>query len=108
MDSITESGPLSTLISFADIMNIKCIMIDANEIDSTHFESVPQRESNIIQFHFGPPDWFPTDKDSQGWIIIHNFNMVQMGVKKPIMKFVSNRKIEDYNLPDGWKIILID
>jgi hypothetical protein len=52
-----------------------------------------------------PPIFLPQDENSQGILFLDELNSAPLSVQAAIYQLVLDRKIGEYSLPKGWRII---
>lgn len=62
-------------------------------------------ENGITRTIYAIPKIFPTDPDSEGIIVADEYNNALPTVQNATQQFFQERRIGDYELPKGWRII---
>lgn len=84
-------------------MNLELVDIRLSQMDPVDLRGVPSIKDE--QTVWMPPVFFPKDKDSQGILFLDELNSAPPSVQAAIYQLVLNRKMGEYELPRGWRII---
>lgn len=57
------------------------------------------------KMHFATPVFLPTDPDSSGILFLDEMNAAPQSVQAAAYQLVLDRRIGEYTLPDGWRVI---
>lgn len=74
-----------------------------SQLDAVDLRGIPSIENN--QTVWMPPIFLPTDKDSYGILFLDELNSAPASVQAAIYQLVLDRKIGEYELPYGWRIV---
>jgi hypothetical protein len=74
-----------------------------SQMDPVDLRGVPSIKDN--QTVWMPPVFFPKDKDSQGILFLDELNSAPPSVQAAIYQLVLDRKMGEYELPSGWRIL---
>jgi hypothetical protein len=83
--------------------NIAIVDVRLSQLDAVDLRGIPSIENN--QTKWMPPIFLPTDKDSQGILFLDELNSAPLSVQAAIYQLVLDRKIGEYTLPLGWRIV---
>jgi len=83
--------------------NLELIDIRLSQMDPVDLRGIPSIKEN--QTVWMPPVFFPKDRESQGILFLDELNSAPPSVQAAIYQLVLNRKMGEYELPRGWRII---
>ena len=83
--------------------DLELIDIRLSQMDPVDLRGVPSIKDD--QTVWMPPVFFPKDEDSQGILFLDELNSAPPSVQVAIYQLVLNRKMGEYELPKGWRII---
>jgi hypothetical protein len=72
-------------------------------LDSVDLRGFPHMVSD--RMHFATPIFLPTDPNSRGILFLDEMNAAPPAVQSAAYQLVLDRRIGEYNLPDGWAIV---
>ena len=81
-----------------DIKDVRLSQLDA--VDLRGIPSISNEQTKWM-----PPVFLPTDEDSKGILFLDELNSAPLSVQAAIYQLVLDRKIGEYTLPSGWRII---
>jgi hypothetical protein len=82
---------------------LELVDVRLSQMDPVDLRGVPTIENN--QTLWMPPVFFPKDKDSQGILFLDELNSAPPSVQAAIYQLVLDRKMGEYELPSGWRIV---
>lgn len=82
---------------------LELIDVRLSQLDAVDLRGIPTIQNNQTQWM--PPIFLPTDQDSQGILFLDELNSAPLSVQAAIYQLVLDRKIGEYTLPKGWRII---
>ncbi|MDH4945301.1 MoxR family ATPase [Sulfurimonas sp. C5] len=74
-----------------------------SQLDAVDLRGIPSIHNE--QTKWMPPVFLPDDKDSKGILFLDELNSAPLSVQAAIYQLVLDRKIGEYTLPKGWRII---
>ncbi len=87
----------------AQTHNLELVDVRLSQMDPVDLRGVPSIRKD--QTVWMPPVFFPKDQDSQGILFLDELNSAPPSVQAAIYQLVLNRKMGEYELPKGWRII---
>jgi len=80
------------------LMDIRLSQIDATDIKGIPFRN---KEGNATSWLL--PDWLPREEDNtEGILFFDEINLAPPSIQASAYSLIHDRKIGNYNLPDGW------
>jgi len=89
----------------ADHLGIELRDVRMNLLDPVDLKGFPVANQKTKQMSWLPPDFLPSDPDSQGILFLDEMNSAPPAVQASGYSLVLDRKIGDYELPAGWTVI---
>jgi len=83
--------------------SLELVDVRLSQMDPVDLRGVPSIKED--QTVWMPPVFFPKDKNSNGILFLDELNSAPPSVQAAIYQLVLNRKMGEYELPDGWRII---
>lgn len=83
--------------------NLELVDVRLSQMDPVDLRGVPSIKDE--QTLWMPPVFFPKDKDSSGILFLDELNSAPPSVQAAIYQLVLDRKMGEYELPKGWRII---
>lgn len=83
--------------------DLELVDVRLSQMDPVDLRGVPSIKED--QTVWMPPVFFPKDKDSEGILFLDELNSAPPSVQAAIYQLVLNRKMGEYELPSGWRII---
>ncbi len=83
--------------------NLELVDIRLSQMDPVDLRGVPSIKDD--QTVWMPPVFFPKDMDSEGILFLDELNSAPPSVQAAIYQLVLNRRMGEYDLPKGWRII---
>lgn len=81
-----------------DIIDVRLSQLDA--VDLRGIPSISNEQTKWM-----PPVFLPQDQDSKGILFLDELNSAPLSVQAAIYQLVLDRKIGEYTLPKGWRIV---
>lgn len=83
--------------------NLELVDVRLSQMDPVDLRGVPAiRDEQTVWM---PPVFFPKDQNSEGILFLDELNSAPPSVQAAIYQLVLNRKMGEYELPHGWRII---
>lgn len=82
---------------------LELVDVRLSQMDPVDLRGVPSIKED--QTVWMPPVFFPKDKSSKGILFLDELNSAPPSVQAAIYQLVLNRKMGEYELPHGWRII---
>lgn len=83
--------------------NLELVDVRLSQMDPVDLRGVPAiRDEQTVWM---PPIFFPREADSSGILFLDELNSAPPSVQAAIYQLVLNRKMGEYELPQGWRII---
>lgn len=73
--------------------------------DPTDLKGFPQPDKKTGTTHWLPSDELPTPKDGPGILFLDELNAAPQAVQAAAYQLLLNRRIGNYELPEGWDIV---
>jgi hypothetical protein len=87
----------------AEKNGLELVDVRLSQMDPVDLRGVPAiREEQTVWM---PPVFFPKDADSEGILFLDELNSAPPSVQAAIYQLVLNRRMGEYDLPEGWRII---
>ena len=74
-------------------------------LDPTDLKGIPFFDKEKSEAVWASPDFLPKEKDSKGILFLDEINTAAPSVQASAYQLVLDRKVGDYELPEGWSII---
>lgn len=87
----------------AEKNSLELVDVRLSQMDPVDLRGVPSIKED--QTVWMPPVFFPKDKDSEGILFLDELNSAPPSVQAAIYQLVLDRKMGEYELPKGWRII---
>ena len=82
---------------------LELVDVRLSQMDPVDLRGVPSiKDSQTVWM---PPVFFPKDKNSEGILFLDELNSAPPSVQAAIYQLVLNRKMGEYELPRGWRIV---
>lgn len=82
---------------------VDIVDVRLSQLDAVDLRGIPSISNN--QTEWMPPVFLPTDRDSKGVLFLDELNSAPLSVQAAIYQLILDRKIGEYSLPDGWRIV---
>ncbi len=82
---------------------LEIIDVRLSQLDAVDLRGIPAIDNG--QTVWMPPVFLPSDKDSKGVLFLDELNSAPLSVQAAIYQLVLDRKIGEYSMPKGWKIV---
>jgi len=83
--------------------SLELVDVRLSQMDPVDLRGVPSIKDD--QTVWMPPVFFPKNKESSGILFLDELNSAPPSVQAAIYQLVLNRKMGEYELPNGWRII---
>ena len=83
--------------------DLEIIDVRLSQLDAVDLRGIPSISNN--QTKWMPPVFLPRDEDSKGILFLDELNSAPLSVQAAIYQLVLDRKIGEYTLPKGWRIV---
>lgn len=83
--------------------NLSLIDVRLSQLDAVDLRGIPTISNE--QTKWMPPVFLPTDENSEGILFLDELNSAPLSVQAAIYQLVLDRKIGEYTLPKGWRIV---
>lgn len=83
--------------------SLELIDVRLSQLDAVDLRGIPTISNE--QTKWMPPVFLPSDEDSKGILFLDELNSAPLSVQAAIYQLVLDRKIGEYSLPKGWRII---
>ena len=83
--------------------SLELVDVRLSQMDPVDLRGVPSIQGN--QTVWMPPVFFPKDMESEGILFLDELNSAPPSVQAAIYQLVLDRKMGEYELPKGWRII---
>ena len=87
----------------AEKHGLELVDVRLSQMDPVDLRGVPAIRGE--QTVWMPPVFFPKDPDSEGILFLDELNSAPPSVQAAIYQLVLNRKMGEYALPSGWRIV---
>jgi len=87
----------------AEQNNLELVDVRLSQMDPVDLRGVPSIKED--QTVWMPPVFFPKEPDSEGILFLDELNSAPPSVQAAIYQLVLNRKMGEYALPKGWRIV---
>ncbi len=87
----------------AEQNGLELVDVRLSQMDPVDLRGVPSIKED--QTVWMPPVFFPNDPDSRGILFLDELNSAPPSVQAAIYQLVLNRKMGEYSLPEGWRIV---
>lgn len=96
-------GKSSIVASIAKKRNLDLLDIRASLLDPTDLRGIPEIEAG--KAIWTPPSFLPQDPNSKGILFFDELNAAPPLVQASLYQLTLDRRIGEYQLPDGWRIL---
>ena len=83
--------------------DLELVDVRLSQMDPVDLRGVPTIKED--QTVWMPPVFFPKDKESEGILFLDELNSAPPSVQAAIYQLILDRKMGEYELPKGWRII---
>ncbi|QKF82335.1 ATP-binding protein [Halarcobacter ebronensis] len=83
--------------------DLQLIDVRLSQLDAVDLRGIPTIKNE--QTKWMPPIFLPSDENSKGILFLDELNSAPLSVQAAIYQLVLDRKIGEYTLPKGWRII---
>ena len=96
-------GKSSVVRQVANQLNLEVLDLRASLLDPTDLRGIPSiQEGKAV---WCPPSFLPSDPKSQGILFLDEINAAPPLVQASLYQLVLDRKVGEYTLPPGWRIL---
>ena len=96
-------GKSSVVSAIAKTGRLNLIDIRASLLDPTDIRGIPYIKEDEAKW--SPPSFLPNDPKSKGVLFFDELNAAPPLVQASLYQLTLDRKVGEYSLPDGWRII---
>ena len=103
--AIDLAKDLKLNFSEKDIQDGKFGFVDVrvSQLEPSDLRGLPSMSDGTTKWL--PPSWLPSNPDSKGILFFDELNLALPSIQASAYQLILDRKLGDYNLPDGWVII---
>lgn len=83
--------------------NLELIDVRLSQLDAIDLRGIPSIKNG--QTVWMPPVFLPANQDSYGILFLDELNSAPLSVQAAIYQLILDRKIGEYTLPKGWRIV---
>lgn len=83
--------------------NLDITDVRLSQLDAVDLRGIPSIDND--QTKWMPPVFLPKDKDAKGILFLDELNSAPLSIQAAIYQLVLDRKIGEYTLPKGYKIV---
>ena len=98
-------GKSSIVKQIASDHDYEFIDLRLSLLDPTDLKGIPFFDKENNQAIWASPNFLPKEKNSKGILFLDEINTAAPSVQASAYQLVLDRKVGDYQLPDGWSII---
>lgn len=96
-------GKSSVVRAVAAEMKLPVLDLRASLMDPTDLRGIPALENGLAKWC--PPSFLPGKKDKPGILFLDELNAAPPLVQASMYQLILDRRVGEYELPEGWKII---
>lgn len=96
-------GKSSIMRQIAEARKLELVDIRASLLDPTDLRGIPVVEDGLAKWC--PPSFLPSDPGSKGILFFDELNAAAPLVQASLYQLTLDRKVGEYTLPDGWRIV---
>lgn len=96
-------GKSSIVRQIAEEKGLPLLDIRASLLDPTDLRGIPTVEKGVA--FWCPPSFLPSDPNSSGVLFFDELNAAAPLVQASLYQLTLDRKVGEYYLPDGWRIV---
>ena len=98
-------GKSSIVKQIAAEQNLEFLDLRLSLLDPTDLKGIPFFNAATNEGVWAKPSFLPSDKDSKGVLFLDEINTAPPAVQASAYQLVLDRKVGEYELPEGWSII---
>jgi MoxR-like ATPase len=98
----TGVGKTETFEEVARASGWKYLARDLSLLEPPDLVGLPAPDGKVTKYL--PPAFLPTEKNGKGLLVLDEVNRAPAYMRAPCLQFVLNRSLNDYRLPDGWRL----
>lgn len=87
----------------AKLNDLEIIDVRLSQLDAVDLRGIPSIHNG--QTVWMPPVFLPMNKESKGILFLDELNSAPLSVQAAIYQLILDRKIGEYTLPKGWRIV---
>ena len=96
-------GKSSIVRHIAEAKNLPVVDLRASLLDPTDLRGIPMIQNKTSVWC--PPSFLPKTSDKPGILFLDEINAAPPLVQAALYQLILDRRVGEYVLPDGWKII---
>lgn len=101
LDGETGIGKTEIIVEVARELGIECIVCDLTIMEPVDLIGLPVKEGSTVKYL--PPDFLP--KKGNGIHFLDELNRAAQQMLNGCLQLLSGRRLNQYQLPDGWLVI---
>jgi hypothetical protein len=98
-------GKSSIVAQVAERLGVEFLDLRLALLDPTDLKGIPFFDPESRQGVWAPPSFLPTDPESRGILFLDEINSAPPAVQASAYQLVLDRKLGEYELPEGWSIV---
>ena len=98
-------GKSSIVSQVAESLGVEFLDLRLALLDPTDLKGIPFFDPESRQGVWAPPSFLPTDPKSRGILFLDEINSAPPAVQASAYQLVLDRKVGEYELPEGWSIV---
>ncbi|HHH19167.1 MAG TPA: MoxR family ATPase [Campylobacterales bacterium] len=98
-------GKSSIVKQIANEQNLAFVDLRLSLLDPTDLKGIPFFDKEKHEAVWASPNFLPSVPDSKGILFLDEINTAPPSVQASAYQLVLDRKVGDYELPDGWSIV---
>jgi len=96
-------GKSSVIRDLSKERNLKCVDVRISQLEPADLRGLPSVDNGVTKWL--TPNWLPKDKDSKGILFFDELNLAVPSIQASCYQLILDRKLGDYELPEGWVIV---
>ena len=96
-------GKSAVVKSITQELGINFIDVRLSQLEPSDLRGLPTLQGNTTKWL--PPSWLPSDKESKGILFFDEINLSPPSIQASCYQIILDRKLGDYELPNGWIVI---
>jgi len=98
-------GKSSIVKQIAIAQNLEFLDLRLSLLDPTDLKGIPFFNAETNEGVWAKPSFLPSDPDSKGILFLDEINTAPPAVQASAYQLILDRKVGEYELPEGWSII---
>lgn len=98
-------GKSSIIKQIAKDKGLEFVDLRLSLLDPTDLKGIPFFDKDSNEAVWASPNFLPSDKASKGILFLDEINTAPPSVQASAYQLVLDRKVGDYELPEGWSIV---